>query len=578
MSALLFVAAAGCGDEKPYVPFSMSSGAGSTSASASAVGPVGSAPLFTPVEATPATGERTSFPVGDATIQAPKGKVFVSGIVADADADGTDDLVIWMQSKNGAKGQLLFFKLGAGEPTPVELVALPKDLDVDVCAHDTKLTRIGAGVVRVRITAQCGSPVHRESWVGVVRFGSQAGEAPSLGLDARASAPLDVDGRTLDKDADGREDLVLTVSLEGADAPSADLVLLNRPAGFSADPSEPAASLGKLGQGLLNKGVAKKADTAERARAVQRFVAAFCSDLGKPRFSTGALAVRCKDSRVVPDTIHAMFLAAMNQNDLPRAAAAIEALAALKTQDGRMPQLENPFYKKVKKVEITSVRKATPTPLRRAAARPALEFDEAGALHVTTDSGVTKINVADLTETASDRTAPRPSIGWGTGDSYAEIASGSMDCGESATTLSAAARGSRVNVELPIIALGLPPQARKEKCAGIPLSWAPITMDERGPIVAVGGESFQVVFGTDGFRASAVAPSAAKPPTDSAGFARTGDATVYVLRRGFLITTPSKTELWKGAPIENMGRCVVDAAGQNVACEAPDGTVVVSHP
>src|SRR5262249_13155494 len=148
-----------------------------------------------------------------------------------------------------------------------------------------------------------------------------------------------VDGT--DRDHDGHDDVTATVTLSGAAHPfaesrpsvSAPVVFLDRPAGFSRDPEEPAATLSAIARGLLAdaQSKTKAADVPPKARQLRRFFATVCAEGGAPAVSTGTGPIRCEATSFVEDAGYAEAVADFTRGDAASAIAAIAETGPFKS-------------------------------------------------------------------------------------------------------------------------------------------------------------------------------------------------------------------------------------------------------
>ncbi|WP_199693392.1 hypothetical protein, partial [Sorangium cellulosum] len=241
------------------------------------------------VPSVPAPAGGKQWPLeGGAVVAAPTGRTFEAGLLLDADGDGARDLVAWARSPDGLRGELLFAP--AARPQALRtLTALPGDLAAQGCAPRVGLSQIGPSALTFDFAPQCGDQQRAASagatrWVAVFRLPG-AGAPPELALELRLRTPppeeaLSASIEVADRDADGRDDLVVSVGLAGAlrpfPAPSgaaaelrAPLVFLDRPAGLSRDAAQPGEALRGLAASLL-RDARGKSTAPSVAAAAQR--------------------------------------------------------------------------------------------------------------------------------------------------------------------------------------------------------------------------------------------------------------------------------------------------------------------
>lgn len=577
----------GCKDEKPYVPFTVGSGS-SGSASPSAA-PVDSAETassgFAVVNGVAPSGDPRKFELGSATVSPRAGRVFKRGLVFEADGDQADDLFAWTEAGDGSKGELVYFHGGAKDATEAVLTKMPKELDIGQCSHETSLQRIGNNVITVSLSLECGDGKEKEQWTAVARVDPArdpaALKAPEVRLEARAKDPLALGMSTDDRDHDKMEDLVVSIALAGQkdkDRVEASLVLWDRPAGYAWDPGEPEASLGKLGQSLLNRAVAKKPDAVARAEAALSLVRALCTDVGGARFSSSAGAPKCQESRVFGDAVHAIAIAANNGGDLPRAVAASEMVAGLKFDHGRLPQIDALYSKKVKKVDASIARRSqTKASKSGNGILSPLAFDDAGGLLVAADDAVMRLDLATGEETKTEGAPWSRTVSWSSGDATIELAGASRPCPGGGAKESVGTRGTFADIELPVIDGLLPSAVKKDKCDRGRVEIAPIAIENDGAVLAVAGEVFRAKFGDQGVyfeRAGVPGPGQGTSPT---GAARSpdGKSTVIALPTSLLVLTQGGAERWRGSDVKGLSRCVVSSNHDRVACVADEVAVVL---
>lgn len=565
----------GCQKHNPYVPFAIGSGSAAMSAApiatASASGSASAAP-FPVVRGTAPSANPTTFAVGARKARARSGRVFKNGLALG------EALLAWTERKDGSQGELSFFRPDGDDLIESSVAKLPKELDIERCSHDAVVLQIGRAVAAVAIDAECDEPKKKAQFFAALRFDpADASKAPENRLELRAEEPIALEIASEDRDHDEREDLLFTARPTGdtsADGLRAQLVLWDRPAGYAWDPSEPEASLGKLGQGLLNRAVAKKPDAVARAESALAFLSALCADLsGSVKSSAGA--PKCQESRVIGDALHAVAIVASNQGDWPRAVAAFELIGALKQNGGRGKQVEALFAKKVKKLDVVGKR-ATVKPSRAGVLSP-LAWDDGGALLVVGEDGVTKVDVQTSEETKSD--VPAWSLAWsfGDGESTVDVTGLERRCGPASASLVASARGSRSDATLGLLATRVPPQALGEKCDKARPGLVPIAGAGDSGWVVVDGETYKLAFGDSGVSATRGAFSDSSGPLGGNGFARApGRSTAIALGRSVLVSKDSGWERWVGPDTVGLSRCVGRASGDRVACLSSDAVVVLA--
>ncbi|MCC6558711.1 MAG: hypothetical protein IT372_37730 [Polyangiaceae bacterium] len=237
--ALLSLAAGcdGCPSSRPYTPFTIDdagapaasapvdgSGGGATAAVEDAGVEAGPAFAAVPGVAAPEGGKRWELE-GGAGVDAPVGRAFETGMVIDADGDGTRDLVAWARAPDGLRGELWF----ASGKRPAEgraIAGLPGDLGARGCSPEVRLSQVGPATLALDFNPRCGARLRGKAtrWIAVVglgRAGAPDGAgAPEVALELRVREPaadeaIEVVLDASDRDADGRDDLTAMLSLAG---------------------------------------------------------------------------------------------------------------------------------------------------------------------------------------------------------------------------------------------------------------------------------------------------------------------------------------------------------------------------
>jgi hypothetical protein len=350
-SALLLLAGCskGCGRERPYTPYTMDSAPSHTAPPASGAA-LGASPSLGGAEAgsfAHVVGQRveseSGFRLDGAPIVPPAGETLALALAADLDADGVRDAVVWSFAGDPLAGHLLFYKgTTSGQPAAAtELATLaPGAIGAQGCVAEPALEQIAPRTAAVSVRASCNPPLpsaRTTRWVAI----ASPGMSPALRLelllrDPPAGERLGLELDAPDLDADGRDDLIARVSIDGAPPPfergsraSAELRWLDRPTGLSREPDEPETSLRREASALLAR-ASKKSDAplvSGAARQIIRLYAWLCSDAGTPIVTASSGGVRCGPSRALEDVGAALVRAALAQGDVLRAVAALEQMA-----------------------------------------------------------------------------------------------------------------------------------------------------------------------------------------------------------------------------------------------------------
>jgi hypothetical protein len=401
----------GCREEKPYTPFGVTSAlpsaepAPSTSSEktgaegGSAFGPAIKKALFAPENA-----QRWS--VEGRELESPSGRVFEQAIVADFNADEKREVAAWTlpakDAKEGSGGELWLYP---SQGAPKKLSDFPGFLPTGAnCTPVSALAQSAPRTLSVDVRVACTTQLVGHAPTRAVMVIDPFSErAPRFGLRAADAAPgetLALDLISRDEDGDGRDDYRLSAGLSSSGKPaevSASVVFLDRAAGVSRDPREPAKSLLEL----LKKdtGRSQKKKTAELALAhvdaARRLLGALCAEGATPRvFDWSGNPLRCGGLADVVDRLGAIEIsAALALGDL---AGALAALSRDGWYFGAMrPALREQLVKDIeKKLSTVPASRITlgvrPKPGKSPGFSP-LTFEPGGALLVQGESGLYRL-------------------------------------------------------------------------------------------------------------------------------------------------------------------------------------------
>jgi hypothetical protein len=408
--AALFVAMGcdGCKEDKPYTPFGVTSAVPSQGP---AEAPAPSAKVepgkFRPAVVAPAGSRKLR--MGALTLDAPPRYSFDRALVLGEGESQT--ALAWVKADPDAvelpRGALISFS-ASGERKQV--MTLPSFVPIAPgCVHATRLVQSGPASVLLDTVATCATPLLARVPVEAVSVISPAGARPEV-LTLRLAAPaageaLGVEADSSDRDADGREDVKLTLTLtgpEGAKA-SASLAYLDRAAGVSRDAAEPSASLLLAAKAILSK--AGPSAVAE-VDAVRRLLGSLCAESATARVFDGeGSPLRCGDLGPVVDALaRAEVLARLAAKD------ALGAVSVLNRADWYFKKLSADAEKSISKELAKRLLAVTPTS-SSLTARPKsskgphfspLWFEPDGALLVLTDAGVVRASRDGTSEIALD--------------------------------------------------------------------------------------------------------------------------------------------------------------------------------
>lgn len=574
----------GCDRNKPYVPYTIdpiaSVPSGAPDATASAAPPASGSPsasAATRIPGTSAPPGATTWTLAGLAMAAPPGRVFAAGVPF----DGPEPQALVFATDGAATaGDLLLYR-GAGA-APTHVGKLPDWMPGGAgCQHQVQLARVGKATASIEVIALCKSdePRRPHRWAAAVAVG----ERPGVRFELRAAeipngARLSIEPDASDRDADGMDDLTVTLALEGMPLPlpagggaraTLTLKLLGRDGALTREPSEPAASLGAIGRWVAAQ--AAKRDKAEdsMASAIRLRVLASmaCAEAGSPivtladgaPISCGDLGAALEDLRLA----EARALASLGR--VGAAAAVTERLRAARPKSKRAADADAAVDAAAtpRKAKARPLR-ATPVPSDVALS---LSFEPGGKLLVLTESGVVRVDPSTLDE--------EPAAGVAAWSPRAELA-GALRLDGGADTckterLRVHVRGeSNALRELLLPRLGgsaplCPPSATARAVL--------LDRDADGAALALLGEPLRV--SADGERVETIDwPRGAPRP----GTARSPDGqwTALALGDRVLLRGPGKWETWRPQPFFTLNACVAADDAKAVACALDKGAVLLT--
>ena len=576
--ALLGLAACdSCRRDNPQIPFSTSVAPSSAPVESASAAPTAS---FAAVEADASSKPRAVISLGGHEIHARSGRVFRAALTFDADGDEVSDLLALTEAKDGRKAELAFFPGGDPAGAEVVIATLPKELDLDRCARQARLTHVAPAVAILDVEAQC-SKDRTEQWLAVVRLDAARSKTsprpPELRLEIRSGDAAKIALAAGDRDHDGHDDIVARATLRaGPEDLTVALVFLDRPAGFALDPSEPEQSFKALAKKLVTD--AAKVDVVDRAASLVTLARAVCADLGEAKLKTSSGAAQCGESAVVQDALLATGLSYARSGDVGRAAMAWEALGAQGAAK-RRSTLEAALDKIAKPVEATVSRRVAARPSTKKGVLAPFAWTSDAELMVQSDA-VVKVDASEGSESVTDALAWPRGVAWRTGDTSIDVLGASRTCDPVERRVHATAREAKTSALLPSVLDIVPRGTGRSACKPGPLPLAALSVDGDGATVAVGSEVFRLSFDDRGLTATAVTSALGGTALSPPGAARSADgkALALSLGDGVLVSTASGVERWRGAELSGLGPCVPNAAASRVACLTgnQDGIVIVS--
>jgi hypothetical protein len=558
-------------ERRPYTPFPVASGASSQSAASGPPSPppapapeqpVSREPLIAPIRA-------VEWRIGERTLHAPDGLVFRLALLGGIAGGAERDILAWLigTPENPIIGELWFYP-EQGEPHRV--MAAPGFLPTGPgCSHGARLTHAGPSSVTLDIKAACTtlllprSPERSVSVLGPLR-------SSPLIIGFRLAAParderLEVDIASSDRDADGRDDIEMSLRFGTTDSADvrARFVWLQRAAGLSRDMAEPRASFVELANLESVRASNQKAslEVPEHAASARRLYSSLCAESGTARiFLDDGAPLDCGDLSVPFEALTAAEIeAALSRGQIGEGFAALERHAWFPS-GGRASgekfaksQLGKLFERAARRRVIKMVPlKARPRAMDAAPHYSPLSFHADGSLLLLTADGLVRSAPDGRYEyEASDEVDGWPTLV--TSPSGEHLTGVAFPCDRSDVVwLRAAADGAALEPLATALVAPRPGSCGADPFA--PPSLSPIGWSDALPSGFIGS--------------SRLGEPPAHPPMGSA-LSPNGRFSIVVTRWGLLVQSDGKTALWTfedPALPGQLSECVVSNNAQAAAC------------
>jgi hypothetical protein len=479
-------------------------------------------------------------------------------------------VVVWQDEASGDAGELAVFFGSGGEALPVRL---PRALSLSRCARELQLVRVAPELVMVEVRAECEG--RKEQWLAVVRVGGGERREAEKRLELRASEPLRLALRVEDRDADGRPDLLLGARHAGAAEGELELplVLLDRPAGYAWDPSEPGATLEREARAFREKRDPLAIEA--KARRTLELAVAVCGELGATAIETHVGQARCGPPAVLADAVASLGLAALARGDLARAVLVSDRLEKLDPKGGARSGLDQALAERIPLV----------TPVARTLAsrpRSGLDplaphtFDVEGALLVSEDRRVIRVDLGTREEGPSEALPWPRALVWGATDATIELLGVERTCTRSEDAFETRARGGRGRTQVPSLG-ALLERVVDGGCTSRALRPTAVLVDATSAWVAVAGEPFALAWGADGLavRPAPLPGPSAVPGIPGAARSADGQVTALATPTSVLVVRGDEATRWKSEATRGLSACVPRSDGKKVACVGGEGVVVL---
>ncbi|MBW2188587.1 MAG: hypothetical protein JRG93_03205 [Deltaproteobacteria bacterium] len=219
----------------------------------------------------------------------------------------------------------------SADPQEVRLqAAYPRGLDVTARTIDSflvpshcvepsaEIRQLSASLVGVRVDHTCETGKRTNFWLVTIEAQPRVRERITvLPPNDRSKAPIEIELRVEDRDADGYDDVVANVRIGETDVP---LAWLNRPGGFARDASQPEATLKELADSAWDSLNSDLRRAKQRALAVVGAFVALCRESGAARIGlSGTHGLQCQQSPATARAVSVAMTAAIRRGSFVRA-------------------------------------------------------------------------------------------------------------------------------------------------------------------------------------------------------------------------------------------------------------------
>ncbi len=588
--AILAANLAGCEgcqrEDKPYTPFGVAS-----------VAPAGSAQEPLPVGsghqtdgAAPGTLTRklalvarppaARWRLEGRNLTAPKGRLIERGLLHDFDGNGESEALVWTlpATAGAAPGEL--YRIDASGQT-VRLFTLPGYVPSGPgCALQPELAVTGKTTATLDVRAKCSVPLLARAPTRSLTVLAPTRAAPVVAslriVDPGANAPLSVQVDSADRDADGRDDLALQLSVQFATRTQrAQFVWLDRASGAARDVTQPLASFtAAAGRARYAARRAKTAaSAAQDIAALRLLIVTACAEGGVARLlSEEGTELSCgKLQPLLDDIATTEVTAALTAKDTLEAFAASDrsywyvaapSAKAASAIEKKLLAAVSVVQPKIQTAKIQVPSSATPGLL-------AVNFDSDGKLWVLSTEGQRQLG-ADGVPVALEADAA-PSAGWSRDIARSDgavLSNVAYSCDQPSVSLHFAKKGGGMEtIATPLLAPR--PGSCRPNASFVPPAAVALGLKADAPLLLLGATW---VGPEQSFAEASLRPQPPGTPRSPNG--KYLAATTHL---GILVHSLTGTELWQA---DELGQhsgvgCTVNDSASQVACTTAAGRVLL---
>ncbi len=256
-----------------------------------------------------------------------------AALATDLDQDGDHDALALTEEEAGTARIVFALRDGERFEQPREIARLPVRPELAPCTIErAEFSALSASKAQARFERSCGASKLAEPSTHVL-LSLEATPRVLESITQRPSsteAPMALTFATLDSDADGHDDIVLTITPPRSAAPEATLQLVwfDRASGLVRDLREPETTLSAWAAAARTLASKSPEQAAEKAATVLAIRRALCREGGSPLlWFSGSPGVVCGPGKSEPDALLALSEA---QARLSAVREALDAYRALK--------------------------------------------------------------------------------------------------------------------------------------------------------------------------------------------------------------------------------------------------------
>jgi hypothetical protein len=257
--------------------------------------------------------DQVEIPVGESALVLDKGYA-LGALQIDLDGKEPLDAIAVSADPQEVRVQAAFQRGLTVTPQRIDSFLVPSD------CKDPKaqIRQLSASLVSVQVDHACEAGNRTNIWLLTIEAQPRVRERITvLPPNEGSTAPISLELRVEDRDADGYEDVVANVRIGEVEVP---LAWLNRPGGFARDVSQPEATFKLLADDAWAFLDSDPDGSETRARGVLDAFIALCRESGASRIGlAGTQGIQCHQSQAAARAVAVAMIAAIRRGTFIRA-------------------------------------------------------------------------------------------------------------------------------------------------------------------------------------------------------------------------------------------------------------------